>query len=133
MPRCRTASLETVRLPLSDGDWIEVKKTLCVRDGRAIQRAILAMDGTVLLAKWIAWMADWSLRDREDKPLPLTADGIDALALSESAEIGKVLDAHIAAMDEEKEKNRTTGEKTGSSPISSSPASSDATSTESAT
>lgn len=122
MPRNRQASLEIVRVPLSEGDWIDVKRELCVADGRKIMAARLAPDARVILARWLAWIQAWSFVNGSGEAIPLTADGIDALALDELTEVGKALDAHEEAM--EAEKNATRAGRIASAVTSSSPASS---------
>lgn len=105
MGRRRTASIDTVRVPLSEGDWLECKRELSVKDFRGVMDALTKGSAAASVARMLAWVHEWSLRDDRDKPIPVTEDGINALALKDFGEVNTALDAHIAAMDAEAEKN----------------------------
>jgi hypothetical protein len=103
MRRNRPARSETVRLPIRDGDWIEVKYELCVGDTRGpIARVLREEDFQsyrVLNAK--AWLVDWSLRDAQDRPLPLTEAALNSLTIETFNELYDAIDAHHKATQEE--------------------------------
>ncbi len=81
MTRNRFVSPETVRLELSDGDWIEVKRRLTYGESQRLASAGLTsvkgerpQDAEVgidleryNLTKLEIWLTDWSLRDARDK------------------------------------------------------------------
>jgi hypothetical protein len=110
-----------VRLDLSDGDWVEVKKKLTVGESRAAMASVIGEVNTdgwrrpnlkVLgLAEVAAYIVDWSLRDAKDKPVPFSLDALKNLEESFFDEIDKALDAHKAAMlaAGEQEKNAQGG------------------------
>jgi len=128
MARNRFVKPQTVRLELSDGDWIEVKKELnagehrrvfgrLVKDMRAGERAQLDPE-QVGLTKVVEYLVAWSLEDN-GKPVEVTEGAINSLDAQTFGEIVKAIDAHEAAVDAEIEarKNDTDGGKV-SSPIS---------------
>ena len=128
MARNRFVKPQTVRLELSDGDWIEVKKELnagehrrvfgrLVKDMRAGERAQLDPE-QVGLTKVVEYLVAWSLEDN-GKPVEITEGAINSLDAQTFGEIVKAIDAHEAAVDAEIEarKNDTDGGKV-SSPIS---------------
>lgn len=128
MARNRFVRPQTVRLELSDGDWIEVKKELnagehrrvfgrLVKDMRAGERAQLDPE-QVGLTKVVEYLVAWSLEDN-GKPVEVTEGAINSLDAQTFGEIVKAIDAHEAAVDAEIEarKNDTDGGKV-SSPIS---------------
>lgn len=105
---------DVVRLPLSDEQWIEVKRELTYGEEQALSASSLKADSAKLgegLAldmenfqtnRLLAWLVDWSLRDGADRPVPVTADAIRALTTDAAKEIHAALDKHIAALEEEK-------------------------------
>lgn len=128
MARNRFVKPQTVRLELSDGDWIEVKKELnagehrrvfgrLVKDMRAGERAQLDPE-QVGLTKVVEYLVAWSLEDN-GKPVEITEGAINSLDAQTFGEIVKAIDAHEAAVDAEIEarKNAMDGEK-ASSPTS---------------
>lgn len=120
--RVRFVTPEVVRLPLSDGDWIEVKKRLSVGEERqAFQQIVgeIKSDGwrrpnleMVGIAEMIAYLVDWSFRDARDKPVRVTIDAIRQLDLATFRELEAALTAHVTAMDaaEADAKNGQSGE-----------------------
>lgn len=128
MARNRFVRPQTVRLELSDGDWIEVKKELnagehrrvfgrLVKDMRAGERAQLDPE-QVGLTKVVEYLVAWSLEDN-GKPVEITEGAINSLDAQTFGEIVKAIDEHEARVDAEIEarKNATDGEK-ASSPTS---------------
>jgi hypothetical protein len=84
---------ETVRLEISQGDWLLVKKHLTAGEQRAIFRRMMR-DGItgdridsvrVGWSKMIGYLLDWSIQDADGKPV--------AIAGKSDEEIGAALDA----------------------------------------
>jgi len=133
MARNRFVKPQTVRLDLSDGDWIEVKKELnagehrrvfgrLVKDMRAGERAQLDPE-QVGLTKVVEYLVAWSL-ENNGKPVEITEGAINSLDAQTFDEIVKAIDEHETRVDAEIEarKNDTGGDK-ASSPTSPSVAS----------
>lgn len=115
MARERFVTPDSVRLPLSEGDWIDVKKELTagdarkmftdlVKDLRAGERASLD-PAQVGLTKILTYVIGWSLT-QGGKPVPFTASALLALRQEDYQEISAAVDAHEAiceaARDERK-------------------------------
>jgi hypothetical protein len=123
---------EVVRLSLSGGRWIDVKKRLnagesrkmfarVVKDMTAGEKAQLDPE-QVGLTKLVAYVLGWSFTDDDGKPVPFSQGAMDNVDPDLYAEMIQAIDAHIEAQDaaRDKEKNKSGGEKE-SSAISSSP------------
>lgn len=107
--RLRFVRPEVVRLSLSDGDWIEVKRTLTVGERRHIlSRAAkggVSTDGKVVhldanemaFARVESWLVDWSFTGFDDKPMKLDASSLRNLDAESFREIELALDAHEEA------------------------------------
>lgn len=109
----------TARLPLSDGDWIEVKEKLSYGEQQRLSTASLTsiqfggdskpgetevalnMDRYALMRLHV-WIVDWSFRDHNDKPVPVSKSAIDNLDPLTAEEINKALDEHIERVNEGK-------------------------------
>ena len=128
MARNRFVKPKTVRIDLSEGDWIEVKRELnagehrrvfgrLVKEMRAGDKALLDPE-QVGLTKLVEYIVDWSF-EQDGKPVPVSEASINALDAETYAELVKAVDAHEEAVDAEIEsrKNAQAGEK-ASSPIS---------------
>lgn len=101
----RFSRVETTRLPLSDGDWIEIKRELTLGEILAVRRKSTTPEGTVddstmLLAKFEAYLTDWSFRDDDDKPVAVSAATIASLNETTAAEIMTAIRAHEEAEGE---------------------------------
>jgi hypothetical protein len=80
---CRFVSPAIVRLPLSGGDWIEVKKRLSVSDERESMQQIMGEVGPdgwrrpnvkmIGIAEVLAYLVDWSFRDAQGQPVKVSA------------------------------------------------------------
>ena len=128
------ASLETVRIPLSEGEWIEVKQQLTYAESKRIAQAGFQMptfrmgdlpdqnvndaeihiDTTKLdLLRMELWVVSWSAmqpnRKGELLQVPVTREAIEALDPDMAKEISEALDAHINA--QEQAKNVSAGER----------------------
>lgn len=126
MGRNRFETPDLVRLALSDGDWIEVRRKLSAGEFRRMHATPftkladgggLSVNLAVLgLARTKAYLVDWSFRDANDKPVRCTSEAIEALTQSDLDEIEKALDAHLEAVDGDSPKKIETAEIT-SSPV----------------
>lgn len=109
MPNLRRfVSPNTVRLDLSDGDWIEVKERLTYKEQQQLSGAMLRSIKTVegdqemgvdfaryAILRLKTWLLEWSFRDEHDKPVPLSPAAIENLDPDTAQEIGDALDKHL--------------------------------------
>lgn len=132
MGKSRFQTADIVRLELSDGDWIEVRRRLSAGEERRMySSAFEKLEGkgvtvnfaTLGLSRTIAYVTDWSFRDGADKPVRCTPAAIEALTLEALKEIEIALDTHVEAQRELAKKTPTT--ETTSSPVSSAAGTSD--------
>ena len=113
MGKCRFVKPEIVRIDLSDGDWIEVKKRLSVGEERQAFQAIV---GEVNLSGWrkpnvemigmaeiLAYLVDWSFKDAQDKPVKISIDALKALDPDSYLELEKAIETHRSTQDAERE------------------------------
>ena len=114
--RDRFASGAAVRLEVSDGDWVLVRRELsygqqrrlaasgltgidpAVTEGQRLQVDLAAYD----LERLVVWVLDWSFRDADGEPVVVSREAVEALHPDTAAEINAVLDAHIEAQDAKK-------------------------------
>lgn len=123
MPRCRMVVPETVRLSISDGDWLEVKKRLTHGERQrmfAMLSGRIEANGRVLpnlemvaIATSVAYLVDWSLVDIKGKPIAIETDAQRVAALNSFddetvREIQRAIEAHAAAMDEDADAKKPT-------------------------
>jgi hypothetical protein len=102
MSRCRVVAPEVVRLPLSDGDYLDVQKEL--NAGQYLELLTALVDRKPF-AKPIAYLVGWSLVGLNGQPLPYDLDQpederrstIGALDKGTLREITVALDKHEAA------------------------------------
>jgi hypothetical protein len=131
----RSRRPETLKIDLSDGDWIVVKKHLTAGENRAIYARMMKqgidggnqIDGVrVGWSKMVGYLLDWSAKDPDGKPIVILdkseeeiGAAIDGLDVDSSSEILKAVEAHEDAMEKERaqEKNVRDGG-SASSPIS---------------
>lgn len=105
---------EVVRLTLSDGvNWIEVKRELTYGEEQKLAASSLRPDSAEMgktialdmerfnISRIAMWLTDWSFRDRNDKPVPITPATIGALRSRVAAEIDRLLTQHIQALEAE--------------------------------
>ena len=101
----------TVRLELSDGDWVEVKERLSYGESQRLSSSMLRYVKTDTgeneigidfakhsLLRMETWLTDWSFRDHNDKPVPLSRSAIENLDAQTAGEIDEALTAHIEAL-----------------------------------
>lgn len=82
MSRCRVVAPDVVRLPLSDGDVVDVKKVLNAGEYRKLiyDQAKDTPDGPVVdhskigLAKLLAYIVGWSFVGFDGQPIPYRPD-----------------------------------------------------------
>lgn len=104
MGRCRVVMPETVRLPLSDGDYLDVKKDLNAGEYFDL---LLALSARQKFARLVAYLMGWSLVGLDNQPLPYDPDDpvgdrvsmIGALDKATLHEMTAALDRHEAAQD----------------------------------
>lgn len=115
MSRYRFVKPEVARLPLSDGDWIEVKKELTYAEltqwGNAgVKRHLLAdggagadVDPVITATERLAIrIVDWSFRGADDKPVLVTRNSISNLNADTVLEINVALSTFDATEATEK-------------------------------
>lgn len=111
MPRNRFVPADTVRLPLSEDDWIEIKAGLTWGEqqrlagamirtvpasGRLQQDPEMGIDwNRYQLLKLESWLVEWSFRDGQDKPVRLTRASIANLDEETGNEINDAIDAYV--------------------------------------
>lgn len=118
---------ETVKLDITRGDWLLVKKHLTAGEQRGIFKRMM-MDGLsgphmdpvkVGVSKIVGYLLDWSITDADDKPVPIRDQpeeaviaALDALESDSFAEILKAVEDHETAMEQARaaEKNGQGGE-----------------------
>lgn len=114
MPRCRVVVPDIVRLPLSDGDWIDVQRELNAGD---YVDYLTAMADRQPFSKILAYVIAWSFVGQDghpltaagpdgsaqpyspDLPLNVRRDLIRSLDKGTPREILAVIDRHEAAQD----------------------------------
>jgi hypothetical protein len=114
---------DSVRLPIGDGHWIEVRKRLnagesrkmfarVVKDMTAGEKAQLDPE-QVGLTKLVAYVLGWSFPGLDGKPVPFSVAAMDNLDPDVYAEMIKAIDEHIEAQDAARsaEKNELAGAK----------------------
>ena len=118
------ASRETVRVELSDGDFVLFKKSLTNGEARRIRTAAFGglkgnidpkkSEDTELTVNWDAmefdrvftWLHGWSFRNGADQPVQFNRENLENLDEDAFEEIKTKLDAYVA--EKEKEKNART-------------------------
>lgn len=116
---------ETRRIPISEGDWIEVKKRLTAGETRAIYKRMMVLaDGHHVphmdpvqtgLSKIIAYLVDWSLVDDSGKVVPVfeqtdavVTAALNALDPDSFQEILAAVEKHEDEMEREREAEKNT-------------------------
>ena len=129
MGRVRFVQPSRVRLHLTEGDWIDVKKNLSYGETVSLQGAAMTAveaktffgggDGSddgmarIDVARGAVevihtWLLDWSFKDNEDRPVKITRDAIRALDAETAGEIHSALSRHMEDVAEEKKAATTT-------------------------
>jgi hypothetical protein len=114
----RIVSPESVRLPLSDGDWLLVKRRLNAGEQRQIlKRGMKVINGSMeidtlegAIAKITTYLLDWSLTDPAGAVIPIrdqsgavVESALDSLDPDSYGEILKAIEAHETAMRAERD------------------------------
>jgi hypothetical protein len=113
MPQCRVVRPEMVRLQLSDGDFIDVKKELNAGEYFDLLTDLSARKP---YAKALAYLIGWSLVGAESAPLPYSLemdeqarrDTVRALSVRTMREIIAVIDKHEASEERQHTKKKET-------------------------
>jgi hypothetical protein len=132
MGRCRFVQPESLRLELSEGDWIEIKRRLSIGEKKRAEVAVVsefrgngrmtpnydAMGGK---AQVMAYLLEWSLKDASDKPVAIDTDGKKSAALDQLdeetfEEISDAIERHATAQKKADDdlKNARSGEPSSS-------------------
>lgn len=136
MGRNRFVTAEVDRVPLSDGDWIEVKRDLNTGDARKLEAAGLKppvmVEGRIIspidwavydLERAIIFLVDWSFKGPDDKPVTLNMDALRTLQPPDFDEINRAITKHT--IERATAKKQLQGEKvptpTTNSPLPESP------------
>ena len=110
MGKNRFVAPETVRLELSEGDWIEVKARLTYGErarlsSSSFKAGHIGSDAIDLdfeayaLARLETWLVDWSFLGANGKVVPVSRTAIRNLDPDTSDEIDAALTAHIEALE----------------------------------
>ena len=106
-----------VRLPLSQGDWIEIKERLTVGEQKRVDvsglkrmhptpgQASSPIDtdfAEFSFARTTAYLVDWSFTGSDDKAVPVSRASIEALTTETYREIEDAITAHVEALTEAK-------------------------------
>ena len=103
----------TVRLELSDGEWVEVKEELTYGEQQRLSNAAMTrfQDASAptprieldferyQIIRLKTWLTDWSAKGRDGKSIKITDESIRALRSDMAAEIDQALTAHIEALE----------------------------------
>lgn len=132
MARCPIVRPDVVRLPLSDGDFLDVKKRLNTgeyrgmlmsqfREPNAGDKAVVNLEA-MGFSKVLAYVHAWSFVDFDGNPLEFNADTLRAIDPDVFAEVLAAVEKHEEASEKERAEKKTgkAGEN-GSSAISTSP------------
>jgi hypothetical protein len=115
---------DIVRLPLSGGEWVDVKKELNQGEQREMfasmgeHQPTTRVAGTVITRQMIAaYVLGWSLTDADGRPVAFTVGALDGLKAWRFNELWDAVNAHddrarAAADDEKKTLAGTTPSKT---------------------
>ncbi len=130
MGKSRFVKAETVRLDLTEGDWIEIKRQLRNYDRDRLRGAMIAtisqdaegdQEWTPDFArgnemKALAWVVDWSLCDDKGKQVDFGRDAWRNLDPNTADEISEALDEYTKRLDTEAKTDPTATDSTASSP-----------------
>lgn len=110
----RFVSTESVRLDLSDGDWIEIKKELSYGDMQSVASQTRGDFTASEINIVAAYLLDWSFKDAHDKPVSIESDAQKVAALrnlTQAAfrEIDAAIEAHAKGVAEAKKPKAESG------------------------
>jgi hypothetical protein len=132
----RTRKPETVKIDISQGDWILVKKHLTAGEQRQIFAGMMREQGgsaidplKVGVSKLAGYLLDWSFTDADDKPMVIRDQPIEAIASNlnmldpeDFGELVRAVDSHEEAMQKVRELEKKVDGPNASGPTSISPA-----------
>jgi len=104
MGRYRFIDPESVRIEISDGDWIEIPKELSIADDIKFGRARSDNDFIAMLAIMVQ---EWSFVDRDGQKMPVGPDTISHLDRDTAFEIASAVAKHYSSMKDQKKASRT--------------------------
>ena len=113
MGKNRFVEPSTVRVDLSDGDWVEIKERLSYGEqrrltGSGVTRIPDPTTGKISLdldlekhsiLRMQTWLADWSFADRNGRAVPISAAAIAALDGDTAQEIDTAISLHIMKLE----------------------------------
>jgi hypothetical protein len=117
--RSRFVQPDIVRLPLSDNDWIDIKKELNTGEQRRVFSDFVKTARTgeewtvdpekVGMTKVLAYLLAWSFVDADGKPVDVSEGAIKSLNIASFREVKDAIDAHDAQIEKDREarKNET--------------------------
>jgi len=128
MGRNRFVKPQLVRLSLSDGDWIDVKRQLNAGETRAIftemikeqhagEKAVIDT-ARVGITKLLAYIVDWSFVD-DSGPVRFSEAALANLDNDTFREIVEAIDAHEGRIEQESELKKTSSATTSSATLQS--------------
>ncbi len=103
MGRCRVVQPEVVRIEISDGDFLDVKKQLNIGEYRRqfaeVYKQSASGGQTIDLerigkTKLLAYLVGWSFVDLSGAPLSVSESSVDALDTDTYQELVAAIDAH---------------------------------------
>lgn len=102
MARRRFVRTDVVRLDLSGGDWIDVKRELSIGEARAFAFDTVDEDGKraigeSIFRRVVAYLVGWSFRDEDGAPVVVSRDAIEALDAESFGEIVGAINGHERA------------------------------------
>jgi len=112
---------EDLRIALSRGDWILVKKHLTAGETRQIYKRMMRQGATgaeidplqVGIAKMVAYLKDWSFNDPDGQPVIIrqqsddfVASALDNLPVDDFAEVLDAITVHEKTMETEREEEK---------------------------
>jgi hypothetical protein len=107
---------DVVRLPLSDGDWVDVKKELNAGEQRRIFTGLVKTmqagekpelnPDQVGVTKLVEYILGWSFHDSAGNPVPFNAAALNNLDGDTYAELIKVIDAHDEAAEKARDERK---------------------------
>jgi hypothetical protein len=119
--RNRFVQPETIRLDLSDGDYIIIKKELnageqrrvfsgFVKDARSGEAWVVDPE-KVGLTKMLGYLISWSFVDADGKPVDVSESAIKGLDMASFKEVKDAIDAHDEQIEKDRaaRKNETAG------------------------
>lgn len=136
--RNRFVKPETIRIDISDGDWIEIKKTLNNGEMKRLETVGLKpatiIDGKFFqpidwevhdIERCMVFLTGWSIHDENDKPVEVSAASLRAMDPESFSEINSAIMKHVLDTVKEKNAARESQLKTQTTPTSETPTNSE--------